>query len=128
MKVIDVGNLYGTEREVNCPRGGFKSLRILLDEDGMGYTLTTTIVPAGEPQLWHYKNHLETCLCTAGRGELTNLETGERFAITPGVTYVLDKNDRHTFQAFEETVLVCVFNPPLKGREVHRDDGSYSLN
>jgi L-ectoine synthase len=41
--------------------------------------------------------------------------------------YVLDKNDRHTFQAIEETVLISIFNPPVTGAEVHDQDGSYQL-
>ena len=125
MKVVNVGDLYGTSREVNCPSGGFKSMRVLLAEDGMGYTVTKTIIPAGLPQLWHYKSHFETCFCIEGSGVLTNLETGQQFEIKPDSVYILDKNDRHTFQALRETILICVFNPPLKGPEVHQHDGSY---
>ena len=38
---------------------------------------------------------------------------------------MLDKNDAHYFEAFEEVTLICVFNPPLTGKEVHQEDGSY---
>ncbi len=125
MKVVDVEDLYGTDREVDCPKGGFKSLRYLLESDGMGYTVTMTEIPKGEPQMWHYKNHLETCVCIYGHAILINLETRERFRIRPGMAYVLDKHDRHSFQALVDTQLICIFNPPLKGREVHKQDGSY---
>jgi L-ectoine synthase len=125
MKVIDVENLYDSDREVNCPKGGFKSLRYLLESDNMGYTVTMTEIPKGLPQIWHYKNHLETCVCVKGRALLINLETEETYNIRPGVAYVLDKNDRHQFQALTDVTLICVFNPPLKGREVHKEDGSY---
>lgn len=126
MKVIDYNDLYGTEREVDCPKGAFKSIRILLEADGMGYTVTRTSIPkSSTPHFWHYKNHLETCVCIQGWGILTNVETEEKHTIAVGDTYALDKHDAHTFQAFEDVVLICVFNPPLKGREVHREDGSY---
>lgn len=126
MKIIDVANLYGTDREVNCPKGGFKSLRFLLEKDGMGFTVTKTIIPKGPPQKWHYKKHFEACLCIEGAGQLINLKTNEDHLIGPGEMYVLDKHDPHTFQALSErVVLICVFNPPLKGREVHKEDGSY---
>lgn len=125
MRVIHTDFLLDTAREVDCPKGGFKSIRVLLEEDGMGYTLTKTIIPKGEPQFWHYKNHLETCFCIQGRGILKQTETGEVHEIVPGSVYILDQNDPHTFQALEEVVLVCVFNPPLTGREVHKEDGSY---
>lgn len=125
MKVINVIDLFDTDREVDCPKGGFKSLRFLLESDGMGYTLTKTYIPKGPPQFWHYKNHLETCFCIKGVGILKNLTDGKEYEIRPGIAYALDKNDPHTFHALEDTQLICVFNPPLTGREVHREDGSY---
>lgn len=124
MKVINLRNLP-EERIVNCPKGGFVSNRILLESDGMGYTMTKTVIPPNGKQFWHYKNHLESCYCVSGSGELTNAVTNEKFQIGPDVTYVLDKNDPHYFEAFEEVTLICVFNPPLTGREVHKKDGSY---
>lgn len=127
MKIVHTNDLLGTSREVDCPKGGFKSLRILLEEDGMGYTLTKTIIPKGVPQKWHYQNHLESCLCIEGVGILTNLNTGRTHLIGPGTTYILDQHDPHTFQALVEVVLVCVFNPPLSGREVHDKNGSYTI-
>lgn len=124
MKVIRTKEL-NKDRIVECPKGGFVSNRILLESDGMGYGLTKTVIPVGERQYWHYKNHLESCYCVSGKGLLTNAETGEYFAIAPDTTYVLDNHDPHYFEALEEVVLICVFNPPLTGREVHLDDGSY---
>lgn len=126
MKVIDINHLEHTEREVRCPRGGFVSYRFLLARDGMGFSLHKTVIPVGPPQHWHYKQHLEACYCVMGHGTLTNLKTGEKFAIVPDRCYVLDKHDDHTFQAHETTVLISVFNPPVTGKEVHGADGSYS--
>ena len=128
MKIIDVAAISGTEREVACPKGGFVSNRILLESDGMGYTLTKTVIPVAGPQFWHYKAHLETCYCIAGIGQLIDLTTGEKHVIKPGIVYALNNHDPHTFEAFEECVLICVFNPPLKGREVHAADGSYGAD
>lgn len=124
MKIIALNGLP-TERIVNCPSGGFISKRLLLESDGMGYTVTETTIPPMGPQFWHYKNHLETCLCISGTGILTCVSSGEKFSISPGIAYVLDRNDPHTFEAIEEVKLVCVFNPPLMGRETHQKDGSY---
>jgi quercetin dioxygenase-like cupin family protein len=124
MKIINVKEL-NEDRVVECPKGGFTSNRILLDEDNMGYTMTKTVIPVNGKQFWHYKDHLESCYCVKGKGELTNKETGETFEISEDITYVLDKNDAHYFEAFEEVTLICVFNPPLTGKEVHQEDGSY---
>lgn len=124
MKIVDIKTLK-KERIINCPKGGFISHRILLEEDKMGYTMTKTVIPVNGKQFWHYKKHLETCYCIAGKGILTNTITNEQFSITPDKIYVLDKNDPHYFEALEECILICVFNPPLTGREVHKEDGSY---
>lgn len=126
MKVIKTSDLPA-DRIVDCPRGGFRSHRILLEQDGTGYGLTKTVVPPKGKQYWHYKQHIESCYCVSGRGVLTNQNTGETFDIIPDTTYVLDKHDPHAFEAIEECVLLCVFNPPLTGREVHQEDGSYDL-
>ena len=127
MKVIRTAELEA-DRIVNCPKGGFTSNRILLAGDGMGYTMTKTVIPPNGKQFWHYKNHLESCYCVSGKGILTNDATGEEFTIEPDTTYVLDNHDAHWFEAIEEVTLVCVFNPPLTGKEVHREDGSYAAS
>jgi ParB-like chromosome segregation protein Spo0J len=126
MKIVKINELP-EDRIVRCPNGGFISNRVLLASDNMGYSLTKTIIPPNGKQHWHYKNHLESCFCISGSGELINLDTGEKFKIEKDTTYVLDKNDNHTFEAFEECVLICVFNPPLVGKEIHKDDGSYEV-
>lgn len=125
MKVIRIESLYGTEREVKCPRGGFTSYRALLEKDGMGFTVTRTVIPVGNCQHWHYKNHLEACYCISGLAVICDKAGGEMHRIDPGAMYVLNNHDAHSFLAIEETVLLCVFNPPLVGKEVHDKTGSY---
>lgn len=127
MKVIRNKEIKGTKREVRCPNGGFTSFRYLLEGDGMGFSLHRTEIPKGTPQHWHYKNHLEACYCVSGTGWLVNLKTRERRLIKPDTCYALDKHDDHTFEALEDVVLISVFNPPVTGREVHGEDGSYKL-
>lgn len=125
MKILTMDDIANTSREVRCPHGGFTSFRYVLAHDDMGFSLHKTMIPKGEPQHWHYTNHLEACFCVSGRGILKNLRTEEVFIIQPDMCYALDEHDDHTFQAIEDTVLVSVFNPPVTGTEVHREDGSY---
>jgi quercetin dioxygenase-like cupin family protein len=125
MKVINSFQLP-EDRVVKCPKGGFVSNRILLKPDNMGFSLTRTVIPVGIKSFWHYKNHLESNYCVSGRAILQNANTGEVFDIFPGVAYVLDNNDPHYFEAIEETTLICTFNPPLTGREIHDESGAYS--
>lgn len=123
MKVFSINDLP-QERKVTFHSG--VSNRLVLESDGMGYTMTKTVIEPGKRVFQHYKNHMETCYCVRGKAILTNAETGEEFIIEPDVTYSLDNHDPHYFEALEETVLICTFNPPLTGKEIHREDGSYA--
>jgi quercetin dioxygenase-like cupin family protein len=124
MKIINAAALP-PDRIVQCPKGGFTSNRLVVEGDGMGYSMTKTVVHPGQPHRWHYRHHLETCYCISGHGRLVNEQTGEVVTVSPDVTYVLDKHDPHKFEAFLETTLICVFNPPLHGNELHGEDDSY---
>jgi L-ectoine synthase len=127
MKVVNIRDIVGTEREVNGP--GWISRRLLLKNDGMGFSLHETIIPSGETlNLW-YKNHLEAVYCVGGNGEITDLKTGEAHRIYDGVLYALDNHDKHILKGGTEDMrLICAFSPPVTGREVHDDNGSYSLD
>lgn len=124
MNVKSIFNLKNTEREVKGV--GFTSIRVLLESDNMGFGMNKTLIPKGGPYHWHYKHHLEACYCIQGYGILTDLATGKKHEICPDEIYILDNNDDHTFEAIEDIILISVFNPPLKGNEVHKPDGSYS--
>ena len=124
MKVINAAALPA-DRVVQCPKGGFTSNRLVVEADGMGYSMTKTVIHPGKPHRWHYQHHLETCYCVSGKGLLINEATKEYFAIGPDSTYILDNHDAHTFEALEETILICVFNPPLIGDELHDENDTY---
>jgi len=125
MIVRAVEDLRGTSREVQGET--WVSRRLLLKEDGMGFSFHETVLYAGtETKMW-YKNHQEAVLCVEGEGELTDLATGERHIIMPGVMYALNAHDRHILKAKKNLRMVCVFNPPCTGRETHDKDGAYPL-
>jgi L-ectoine synthase len=100
--------------------GNGLSRRFLLADDGMGYTITDTIVSAGTSSYLEYNNHLEACYCIEGRGEVVDAD-GKAHEITPGTLYALDRHDPHYLVAAPDTDLrlVCVFAPALKGDERH---------
>lgn len=127
MKVIKPDELLLIEPERLVKFNAGISERFLLERDGMGFSLHRTVMKKGGPWNWHYKTHLEACYCISGLGELIDLETGRRYIISPGDTYVLDDHDNHTFEALEDTVLISIFNPPVKGTETHKADGSYDI-
>jgi len=105
---------------------GWESRRILLKDDGMGFSLHDTIIKEGTEQKLHYKHHLEANYCISGRGEVIDVRTGQTFPIGPGTLYALDQHDEHILRALAGDLhLVCVFNPALAGPEKHQADGSY---
>lgn len=104
---------------------GGTSKRMVVASDGMGFGICETKVDKGGPYHWHYKRHLEACHCVSGNGLLTNLETGEAFPINPGTCYLLDHHDDHEFTAYNDMILISVFNPPLIGNETHDENGNY---
>ena len=124
MIVRDVNKLKGTDRSVSD--ADWTSVRMLLADDGMGFSFHITTLEAGSEHTFHYKHHFESVYCMSGRGSITDLGTGETHEIRPGVMYALNLHDRHTLRAEEELVMACCFNPPVTGTEVHREDGSYA--
>jgi L-ectoine synthase len=105
--------------------GNGLSRRFLLESDGLGYTVTDTIVGAGTRSPLKYKRHLEACYCIEGSGEVVDAN-GTRHAVVPGTLYALDEHDPHYLCASddEDLRLVCVFSPALKGDERHSLDAA----
>ncbi len=127
MIVRRLDEILDTERDVRAENGNWASRRFLLRKDGMGFSFHDTTIFAGtETYIW-YKNHLEAVYCVQGEGEIEDLETGEVHPIADGTMYALNGHERHYVRARKDMRLICVFNPPLTGREVHDADGAYPL-
>ncbi len=127
MIVRNIEEIRGSEREVTAENNNWISRRLLLKRDGVGFSLNDTIINEGtETYIW-YKNHVEAVYCIEGEGEVELVDDNKVYNITPGTLYVLDKHEKHLLRAKKRMRLVCVFNPPLVGSEVHQEDGSYPL-
>lgn len=107
--------------------GNGLSRRFLVADDGIGYTVTDTLVRAGTKSRLEYRNHLEACYCIAGSGEVIELD-GTSHPLVPGTLYALDKHDAHFLVAspHEDLRLVCMFTPALRGDEAHSLDEQVS--
>jgi L-ectoine synthase len=123
--VRNLDELVDTERDVRAET--WKSRRLLLAADGMGFSLHDTVLYAGTETKMRYDNHLEAVYCIEGRAELDDLKTGETHLIVPGTMYALNEHDEHVLRVQEDLRTVCVFNPPCTGREVHDEHGVYPL-
>ena len=124
MIVRDLEEIIGTQRDVFWGNG--QSRRFLIESDGMGYSLTDTVINAGSCSLLEYKNHLETCYCIEGEGEVETVPQGKIYPLKPGTIYALNQNDRHYLRAHTTMRLVCVFSPALIGHESHNLNDSES--
>ncbi|MGG6314373.1 ectoine synthase [Paenibacillus macerans] len=104
----------------------WNSRRLLLAKDQMGFSLNDTLIKAGTETLIWYKNHVEAVYCIEGEGEI-EVVGGETYPISPGMMYALDGHEKHYLRARSQMRMICVFNPPLTGREVHDEHGTYPL-
>ncbi len=109
----------------NVTSDGWESARLLLEDDGMGFSFHLTKLYAGSELKMHYKNHLEAVMVLKGTGTIEDLGTGETHELRPGVLYALNENDRHIVRPETDILTACVFNPPVTGREVHDENGAY---
>lgn len=125
MIVKHLEDIIGTEDDIDTPT--WNSRRLLLKKDGMGFSLHDTIIKAGtETYIW-YANHLEAVYCIEGEGEIEDLDNQVTYPIKPGMMYALNGHEKQYLRAKTQMRMVCVFNPPLTGREVHDENGVYPL-
>jgi len=125
MIVRKLTDIIGTDRDVDD--GNWVSRRLLLRKDGMGFSMHETILRAGTETYMWYKHHLEAVYCIDGEGEVEDLATGTIHRLEPGTLYALDEHDKHIVRAKTDIRTICVFYPPLSGREVHDEEGVYPL-
>jgi L-ectoine synthase len=125
MIIRDYHEAKDTDRRVDSD--GWHSVRLLLRQDGMGFSFHITTIHKGAELRMHYTNHVECVYCISGDGSIEDLATGEVSEVRPGVMYALDQHDAHLLRASSEMVMVCVFNPPVTGREVHDKNGAYPV-
>ena len=125
MIVRTLAEAAATDRRVVAEN--WESVRLLLRADGMGFSLHVTTIRAGTSTPMCYRHHLEAVLCVEGEGEIEVTASGEVHPIVPGTMYALDQHDAHVLRARTDMRMVCVFDPPLHGKETHDATGAYPL-
>lgn len=125
MIVRSIEGIANTDRSVRTEN--WTSRRLILADDGVGFSLHDTVLRAGTSTDMWYANHVEAVYCVAGRGELFDKESGATHPIAAGTLYLLDGHERHRVTCHTDLHVVCVFNPPLVGPETHDRDGTYPL-
>src|SRR5690625_378424 len=120
-----LADIIGTKDDVDTD--GWNSRRLLLKDAGMGYSVHDTVIKEGAELHMHYKNHLEAGYLIEGQGEIETVADGKVYPLEAFTIYALDQHDKHILRANKGSHMrmVCVFNPPVSGREVQGDDGAY---
>lgn len=77
MIVRHLNERIGTEYDVNTDT--WRSRRLLLKDDGVGFSLHDTIIKAGTETMIWYKHHYEAVYCIEGEGEIELIESGRNF-------------------------------------------------
>lgn len=119
-------DLDGTDRDARTKN--WRSKRIVLAQERVGFSVHETVAYAGTANDFWYANHIEAVLIIEGVGELIDKETGRTYELKPGTLYLLDRHEHHRVLPWTDIRAVCIFNPPLTGREVHNKDGAYPLS
>lgn len=116
-----------TDTEADIKTENWRSKRIILAREGAGFSVHETTLYAGTESEFCYENHIEAVFVVEGEGEIEDLGTGEVHQLSPGSLYLLNNHDRHRVRPRTDIRTVCVFNPPVTGREVHDENGVYPL-
>ncbi len=110
--------------EVVHSDGKLRAVRFLTKSDGMGFSVSDVRCAAGLDEVLWYKHHWEANYILHGRGEVSDLSTGERWVMEPAMIYMVGPKDRHSMEAHTDLHLISIFNPPLQGDEQHDEEGT----
>ncbi|WP_018180691.1 ectoine synthase [Jongsikchunia kroppenstedtii] len=124
MIVRTTAEITGTERDVAAE--DWRSKRIVLADDGVGFSFHETTIAPNTVHEFHYRNHIEAVWLVEGTGTLTDLDNGQTYDLAPGSMYLLNGHERHQVATTTKMRMLCVFNPPVTGREVHDETGAYA--
>lgn len=116
-----------TDTDSDIKTENWRSKRIILAREKVGFSVHETTLYAGTVNDFWYANHVEAVFVFEGEGEIEDKATGEVHQLKPGSLYLLNNHDKHQVRPKTEMRTVCVFNPPVTGREVHDESGVYPL-
>lgn len=128
MFVRTVDELAGQGRQLVVAGGSATTVRMLLRDDGVGFSLSDVRLAAGSRNVLWYKHHWEANYVLDGTGEVTDLGSGETWQMEPGMMYCVGPEDRHSMHALSDLHLLFVFCPALTGDEQHDADGTLAAS
>ncbi len=128
MFVKSVDGLRERGREKIVAGGSARTVRMLLQEDQVGFTVSNVNLAAGNRNILWYRNHWEANYVLHGSGAVSDLGTDEHWPLEPGTMYCVGPEDRHSMHAHTDLHLISVFCPALNGDEQHDEHGTLSAS
>ena len=124
MYIKTLKDLRAAGREKVVAAGSARATRFVTQDDGLGFTVSDVYLAAGNQNVLWYKHHWEANYVVEGKGTVKDLTTDETWVLEPGVMYIVGPKDRHSLKADTALHIISIFNPPLKGDEIHDEDGA----
>lgn len=127
MFVRTIDDVVGTNKEMSRTDGekALRSVRILTQEDGCGFSVSDVRVKGGWSMDLHYKNHVEANFIVSGQVQVEDLTRNQSWELGPDMLYVVGPKDRHRLSSEGDVHLVSVFSPAITGTETHDADGAF---
>jgi L-ectoine synthase len=92
-----LNDVFGTAGETH--NGKCHSFRLLSPDDGMGLTITDSILEEGFEATFPEGRNTEAFYCLEGEGTIEDLHTGTTHPICPGTLFVTANRDHHRIEA-----------------------------
>ncbi|MCY4608312.1 MAG: ectoine synthase [bacterium] len=128
MFVRTVDDLVRQGRQLSVAGGSATTVRMLLRDDRVGFSLSDVRLAAGSRNVLWYRHHREANYVLDGTGEVTDLGSGETWKMEPGMMYCVGPEDRHSMHARSDLRLLSVFCPALTGDEQHDAEGTLAAS
>ena len=127
MLVRTMAQIEAEGRVISISHGKATAVRLLTKADGLNFSISEARgSKAGVSTLW-YKNHWEANYVRSGIATLEDCNSGQRWALEPGVLYCVGPLDKHRIirEVDCDMRIISVFSPPIVGQETHDKDGAY---
>ncbi len=85
MIVRTLDEITDTERDVESENKQWRSKRIVLAKDGVGFSVHETVLQPGTINDFWYANHIEAVFVTEGEGELYDKDNDVTYQLAPGL-------------------------------------------
>ena len=110
-------------KELVTFNGHARAIHMLTNADAVGFGVSDVRLAAGAEVIRWDKHHWQANHIISGSGQVTDITTGQTWALGPSMAYNVGPKDRHRLRADSDIHLLSVICPPLMGDAQHDEDG-----